>query len=508
MNKKQMSINMLANVVSFTVSFGINFLFTPYLIKTIGKEAYGFYPLANNFTSYAQLIVMALNSMASRFITIRIVNEEYKDAKEYFSSVFFGNIFIAAILSALSIFFIYNINNFLKVPENLLSDVTMLFILVFISMILSVIISVFGIATFAKNRIDLRSYQEISLSLIKVASLGFMFYFFKPSVSFIGAANLIVVLLTFAFTYAYTKKLLPKMKISVKDFRFKTIKILIESGIWNSFNQLSAVLLSGLDLLIANTVLGASIAAEYGIAQTAPTFIGTLAAMIVGVFAPHLTIVYANKNREEFTSEIMKVIKVTNVIVNIPITFLISFGDVFFKLWVPGEDSRKLYILSLMILVPLIVIGTLNVLFNVCTTLNKVKIPSIVVFITGIVNVIAVLTLLKNTNIGVYAIPLSSGILSLTRYLIFTTTYTAKAIGIKWHAFYKSIFKALLSMSVMVLIGFIMKSSFAVHSWFAFIIVGMIFSVIALVLNVLVIFNKEEIKQGKGILALRKGKFN
>ena len=72
MKNKQLAINMIANIISFMVNIGINFLFTPYLINTVGKEAYSFFPLANNFISYTSIITVALNSMASRFITINI----------------------------------------------------------------------------------------------------------------------------------------------------------------------------------------------------------------------------------------------------------------------------------------------------------------------------------------------------------------------------------------------------------------------------------------------------
>lgn len=497
MSKKQISINMIANIISFTVGFGISFLFTPYLVRTIGKEAYGFYPLANNFTSYAQLLVIALNSMASRFVTIKIVENKEEEANQYFSSLFFANIIIAAILSIFSFILIENINSLLKIPISILSDVSMLFTLIFISMILSIIISVFSIATFARNRLDLRSYQEILLAIIRVSSLFVLFYFFKPQVYYIGLGNLIVTIFTFIITYYYTKKLLPEIKICLNNFRFGIIKLLVSSGIWNSFNQLSAILLSGLDILIANTMLGPAVSGEYGIAQTIPNFIRSLAVVVAGVFSPQLTIIYAKGNKEKFVSEIMKAIKITNIISNVPMAFLIAFGDTFFKLWIPGEDAKKLQLISMWIVLPMMVVGTVNVLFDICTILNKVKIPSIVVFITGLTNIIIVIVLLKTTNLGIFAIPLSSGVLSLIRYLVFTTVYTSKAIGIKWYAFYGSIFRGIFSICIMVFVGYILKGIFLINNWLVFIVVSTLFCFIAMVINVVFFFNKDEIKKGK-----------
>ena len=44
-------INMASNFLSLAVSFGISFFLSPYIVKTVGVEAYGFVGLANNFIS-------------------------------------------------------------------------------------------------------------------------------------------------------------------------------------------------------------------------------------------------------------------------------------------------------------------------------------------------------------------------------------------------------------------------------------------------------------------------
>ena len=92
MSSKRLMINMVSNIVSFIVSMGISFLLTPYIINTVGKEAYGFVGLANNFVSYAELITLALNSLAQRFITIKIHQNDFDGANKYFTSVTIANI--------------------------------------------------------------------------------------------------------------------------------------------------------------------------------------------------------------------------------------------------------------------------------------------------------------------------------------------------------------------------------------------------------------------------------
>ena len=44
-------INMVSSFLSLAVTFGISFFLSPYIVETVGVEAYGFVGLANNFIS-------------------------------------------------------------------------------------------------------------------------------------------------------------------------------------------------------------------------------------------------------------------------------------------------------------------------------------------------------------------------------------------------------------------------------------------------------------------------
>lgn len=71
-DEKQTGINLIAQVIAFGINLGISFFLTPFIVEKIGVEANGFVSLANNFVEYAQLITISINSMAGRFITIKL----------------------------------------------------------------------------------------------------------------------------------------------------------------------------------------------------------------------------------------------------------------------------------------------------------------------------------------------------------------------------------------------------------------------------------------------------
>ena len=97
-------INVVCSLMVLGTNVLVSFFLSPYIVKNIGVEANGFVTLANNFVTYAQLIVTALNSMAARFIAIAYVKKQYKKANLYYNSVFWGNLIIVAVLIIPAIF--------------------------------------------------------------------------------------------------------------------------------------------------------------------------------------------------------------------------------------------------------------------------------------------------------------------------------------------------------------------------------------------------------------------
>lgn len=64
MDKKRFVINLISNFLSVISGLGLSFFLTPYLVETLGKEAYGFYPLSNisEIEEYRILIFMNLKT--------------------------------------------------------------------------------------------------------------------------------------------------------------------------------------------------------------------------------------------------------------------------------------------------------------------------------------------------------------------------------------------------------------------------------------------------------------
>lgn len=492
MNNKRLAINMIANIISFVVMIGINFLLTPYIVNTVGKEAYGFVGLANNFVSYGQLITLALNSMAGRFITIKIHQNNIAEANKYFTSVMFSNIFLSIIMFIPSILLIVFLDKIINIPNTILIDVKLLWGLIFLNFLISIIMSTFSVATFVKNRLDLSSVRNIEANIIKVLVILILFVFFKPSVWYIGFGSMIVTIFIGCYDIYYKNKLLPEIKVKRKYFSIESIREIIFSGIWNVITKLGQILSDGLDLLISNLFIDPVNMGILAIAKTVPSAVTSLLSTLTSVFSPELTKYYAKNDIDGLTREMIKSMKISGFFTNILLGGLIAFGYIFYSLWVPGENINLIQITSILTAYGIIVSGAMNSLFGVYTITNKLKVNSIVILLNGILNVVIVFILLKTTNLGIFAIAGVSSTTALIRNLTFTPIYSAKCLGISGRTFYPTIFRYLVSSSLIIGVFSLISLFVTKYSWMGLIISSIISAFIGSIINFLFLLNRKE----------------
>lgn len=492
---KQFIINMIAQVLGFVVNIGISFLLTPFIVNHVGNEAYGFVGLANNFVSYAQVITVALNSMASRYITIKIVEKDVEGSNRYFTSVVIANIFTAVVLAIPSVLIIMNLNNIVNISDGILFDVQILWALIFLNFFISIISSTFSVATFVRNKLYLASIQGIIGNVLRVLTLIITFSFFVPSVWYVGLAAVMATTYIYFGNVYYTKKLTPDIKVKKKYFDLKVIKVLLSSGIWNSFTRISSILSTGLDLLITNLYVSSTAMGILSIAKTVPNAILNLFGTLASVYAPQLTISFAENNFTEMKKQLLSSIKFLGMFACIPVAVLFAYGENFYQLWVPSQDARLLYILTILSCVEFMFVLPLEGIWNLFTAVNKVKQTSLYMFANSIVTIVIVLVSLQfveDDTLRLYIIAGTSTLFSVIRSILFLPIYGALCLREKWHVFYPAIFKNTISVIITSAFAFLIGKWLITNNWASLIMAGILTSVFAIGFNIVFLLNKSE----------------
>jgi O-antigen/teichoic acid export membrane protein len=494
-NNTQIAKNIFYNFLSFGVNLLINLLLTPYLVRTVGKEAYGFVPLINSILDYTSIITAAVGSLAGRFITMAYYQNDKEGTEGYFNSVIIAYMGLSAIFGVMGFIFVLYLDQILTIPIHLLVQVRWLFVIALLSMILSLCTQFFGIGTFVKNRLDLQSLFSLITNIVRVALIVLLFCLLKPSIVFISLSSFLAGVLGVYFTIYLKKKLLPEIVFHPKRyFSWSKVKTLTASGIWMSLNQLSNILTTSIDLFLSNIFVGAAITGDFAISKTVPALIGSVSGLVGGSFYAEFNILYAKSENELLLHEIKKSIKLMTYILAVPIGYFFVNTDYFFKLWVPSAYSPLMYWLSVISLVASITgVGT-NPIFGIFNVTNKRRLPALVLLGIGVVNVVIVYILFKTTLSSVLVIPLVSGILLSLRNIFFTPIYGAMCLNIKKWSFYPVYFKSIMAIFVVVLIGFLSRTLMVNLTWMTFIANISLVTVLSYFVNFFIVLNTEERK--------------
>ena len=494
MDKKRLVINMTAQLTAFFVNLGISFVLTPIIDRMI-PNSYGFVNIANNFVMWAQVVVSALNTLASRYITIHLHKGEEQEASEYFSSVFFANMIMAAVFLLPAIFVILFIDRMFQVPVGVLGDVQILWAFVFLNFFISIITSVFSTSTYSMNRLELSSMATIVAEIARLGVLFVTYRFFPAYLFYIGLASVVSTSLMAVANAGFTKKLIPGIHISAKNFRWKKVKELVSLGAWNSVTRLGQMLLDGLDTMIANIFINPEAMTTLSLAKVIPTTLSSLMGTMVGVFAPSITIAYAKGDKKELMDTLKSSNRIMIFMMSIPIAFITAFGDKFFNLWISYKDPeeiRQIYYLTVLSMGVLFVSASIQVLYQVFIITKKIQLNSIVIVASGVITTATVFILLNTTNLGLYAIAGVSVVIGLIRNMVFTPIYAAKCLDVKWTTFYSDIFMGLASIGIITAVAMASKLILPMDSWITFLVSGMLMGCVALVLNFLIVLRKAE----------------
>ena len=177
---------------------------------------------------------------------------------------------------------------------------------------------------------------------------------------------------------------------------------------------------------------------------------------------------------------------------NVAFAGFVALGGLYYKLWLPSEDTKLLHMLTIVTVLGSVTAGVMRPIYYVYTLTLKNKLPCWITIAGGFLNVVSMYVLLKYTQMGVYAIVSTTTVIMLCINLFFNPVYAAYNLKISVKVYYKVIFKHLISAAIMVG-GFIgIARVIRPSSWIGLIVSAIIMCISGLIIHVLIMCNMDE----------------
>lgn len=493
--KIQASMSLITCLVAFVINAGINFFVTPYIIEQLGTDAYGFIGLANEVVNYANILAMALNTMASRFITFEYHSGNKKKAQTYINSVLVGDLVLCVAVAIFAFVTVWNLESFINIPKELVTDVKITFSIVFFNYMVSISTSVFSCGAFVKNRMDKIYVRNIFSYIIKLLATVLLLSLFDIKVYFISITALVYTVFIGLTNYILTRKLLPEIKIGIKGFKLSAVKEILSSGVWMSILSLANLMLSGINLLLSNIFIGTTETGFLSAAKNLPNYISQLGQQLGQVFSPKITYLYAKGKKKEMLSYVKKAMRMMSFVVTVPIAGFISFSKEFYTLWFDSYSANEIktvQILSIIIIIPYLFNAYISPMIQIHTAMNKVKIPVIATLIIGIANILTVLPFGFTDNLTLYLLTGIGSSLIFLSLVVFYPLYESKLLNERWYVFYPTLLKNTAIFIGLTILYSLIKHLLPLNSWTHFIISIFFAGAIGFIFTFLLTFSKSE----------------
>lgn len=453
--KQTVSSQFLANVVSNIGVYFVNLLIgmwmTPYLIGHLGIALYGLIPLANSVTSYLSLLTLSLNGAVGRFLAIDLQKNDQQSANRTFNTSLIGVSTIALVSLPFLALFSYFVPAIFNIPPGETLSAQLLFFFVFLSFFITEIDTSFSVSSWAKSRFDLRNRILILSNALRLIVLVAFFTMMTPGAWQVGLGILVASLYVFSGDFLLWRKLTPELSINPSKFDSSRVRQLFGMGGWVVVNQMGSLLFLNIDLIVANMVLGANLAGEYGSILLFSTLLRGLAGTVSGVLTPTVVSKFALNDLDSMTRVSAQAVRLMGMAVGLPVGLICGLGGVFLQLWL-GKDFGSLWFLLVLMVFHLPINLAVTPLFGIQQALNKVKIPGIVTLLMGIANLSLALFFTITLKWGVYGIAAAAAIVLTLKNAIFTPAYSAYIQKLPWHTYIRAIVPGVV---VILLIGFI-----------------------------------------------------
>ena len=485
MNRKLVK-TILLSAIAMATSYLINFILTPYITETVGAEAYGFVSLSKNFITYAGIITIALNSYATRFIAVTYHKNQINESNGYFSSVLYANSILAIILFICFCVIGIFADRLFNISPELISQVKILFAITGAAFSITTIFSVFACGAYIENQLDKSNIFKCISYVAEALVLFLLFKLFPTRIWYVAIGSVIVAGIVGVSNTYIQKKYTPSIRYSRADVSFKPIKELVGNGIWNSLNSLGNTLNSGLDLIVTNLLLTPLTMGQVAIAKTISAMFYALFQMVAQPFQPIFLKYYSENNMSELLNNFKLSMVVSGLFSNLAFAGFFALGKEYYILWIPKQDIELVWALTVLTILGSVIEGALFPLYYIYTLTVKNKVPCIVTICGGLLNVIGMYILIKTTNLGPFAIVLTTTVIMSLINLVFNPIYMTKCLKLKTSEFYPSILRHLASCVVMTVAFWGIAKISGIISWIDLILKALLCVVVGFALHLLI----------------------
>jgi membrane protein EpsK len=432
--------NLSWNLAYFGVGIALGIWYTPYLVRHLGTNVFGLFPLVTQLVSYMTLITFGLNAALGRNLTISVATGNEAEANSIFNTSFWGGTGIIAILAILGCAASCFAEYLIRVPEGYILPARYLMGATVVSFLLNLLATPFNSSTFCKNRFDISNSLMILQQMLTVVLVVLLFSTVGANLYVMAAAVIFAAVFNLGRSIVVQRSLLPYLHIRWGLFDHKIFQGLVSFGGWMIINQIGTLLYLAIDLIVVNRMLGPEAGGDYAIVLQWSILLRTFGGTIAGVFGPTILYYYAGHDFVGLVNYSRQAVKLVGLAIALPIGLVSGLSAPILTVWLRDPKYAALAGLMSLLTCHLCINIAVYPLFNIQNATAKVKLPGIITCVMGILNLVMAILMCGPVGLGVYGVALAGFIMLTAKNAIFTPIYGANILKLPWWTFCREVY--------------------------------------------------------------------
>ncbi|MEJ2899300.1 oligosaccharide flippase family protein [Acinetobacter sp. NS-4] len=321
---------------------------TPIIVRALGAEQYGLYLVLGSLIAYIALLDLGMTSTITRFVAKYKAQNDIETEQKFFSIIFRVISFIILMMLGLGGILYLNLDTLIQ-TEILKDNLNIVFALFLFTSIINLITGFLnGYLTAYEKFIFLKTVNLVKCLL----RLGIILALFIQigSIFFLVLIDFVLALAVLLCSLFYFFKVYPhRFNLSYYDSKF--LKELYKYAFWVFVLGLISQIQWQTGQILIGYKIDNTAVAIYGLGILLGTYYGAFSTAVSGVFIARTTYkVYQNNSMQELTEYMVKIGRISAIVLMLILVNFVLIGQNFIRLWV-GDDYQQAWFVALLIMI-------------------------------------------------------------------------------------------------------------------------------------------------------------
>lgn len=437
--QSQLKIGALLSYVVLALHNLVGLLYTPFMLRMMGKSEYGLYSIAASIVAYLMVLDLGFGNAIVRYTAKFRAENKCKEQYEMFGMFFLLYCGIGIItLMAGGILYLNAENIFdAAMTANELERTKFILALMIFNLAISFPFSLFGSVITAYEQFVFQKVVLIFRIILNTVTMIVLLNFGYKAVAMVVVTT-VFNMLTLGLNYWYCKHYL-KIKLKFVRFQWGFLKEVSIYSFWIFLNAIMDRIYWSTGQFVLGAFVGTAAVAVFAVAIQLEHMYMSFSSAISGVFLPKVTAMAVRESNGSAISDLfIKTGRIQYCVMVLVLSGFFLFGRQFIHLWA-GEGYDDAYIISMLFFVPLTVPLIQNLGITILQARNQMKFRSLLYLCISLVSLGAQIPLSKYFG-GIGCACAIAGALVLGQILVMNVYYQVKQ-NIDIIGFWKEIIK-------------------------------------------------------------------